>query len=372
MEFLPSQFSVIRGIKGFKRVYEDALRYRYMITEQALEKARILVFWEKHGLATTLEAFPKTKRRTLFLWKKQWKEGGKKPEALNGKSRAPKTKRMRQWPTPVLGEIRRQREEHPNLGKEKLFPPLLKFCEANQLPCPKPTTIGRLMQDCGGLRTFPKKITHFGKVKPINRKKVLRKPKGLKAAYPGHIVSFDTFEEYKEGRRRYILTATDVHTRISLAWATHSHASLAAREFFDRVKLIFPFPFTSILTDNGSEFAKHFSEEIRKIHLLHYHTYPRTPKMNAHTERFNRTVQEEFSNYRKQLLFNDLDAFNRKLLDYLLWYNTERVHWAFGNKRSPVQFLAETVVVNPHLSQECKDGWTYTRICNFNCFVVLF
>lgn len=67
MEFLSSQFSVTRGIKGFKRVYEDAVRYRHMITEQALEKARILVFWEKHGLATTIEAFPEVKRRTLFL-----------------------------------------------------------------------------------------------------------------------------------------------------------------------------------------------------------------------------------------------------------------------------------------------------------------
>lgn len=360
MEFLSSQFSVIRGIKGFKRVYEDALRYRYMITEKALEKARILVFWEKHGLVTTLEAFPNVKQRTLFLWKQQWKEGGKKPEALNEKSRAPKTRRVRTWPAHVVEVIRKLREEHPNLGKEKIYPALLRCCEAQNLPCPKPSTIGRILFDLGGLRTFPKKITHFGKVKPIKRKKVLRKPKGLIALYPGHIVSFDTFEEHQEGRRRYILTATDVHTRISLAWATHSHASRAAQEFFDRVKLIFPFPFTSILTDNGSEFAKHFSEEIQKRHLLHYHTYPRTPKMNAHTERFNRTVQEEFSDFRKQLLFNDLDAFNRKLLDYLLWYNTDRVHWAFGNKRSPIQFLTETVSVNSHLSQECKDGWTYT------------
>lgn len=362
MESLYSQFSIIRGIKGFKRVYEDALRYRYMITKKALEKARILVFWEKHGLKTTLEAFPQVKRRTLFLWKKQWQEGGKKPEGLNEKSRAPKTKRVRVWPHPVIEEMKRLREEHPNLGKEKLSPLLFRFCATKHLACPKPSTIGRILSDLGGLRRFPQKISHFGKVRPTKRKKVLRKPKGLIAAYPGHVVSFDTFEEHQNGKRRYVLTATDVHTRISLAWATHSHASLAAREFFDRVKRIFPFPFTSILTDNGSEFAKHFTAEIQTLHLLHYHTYPRTPKMNAHTERFNRTVQEEFSNFRKALLFNDLDAFNRKLLEYLLWYNTERVHWAFGNKRSPVQFLAETVTGNPHLSQECKDGWTYTFV----------
>jgi len=42
---------------------------------------------------------------------------------------------------------------------------------------------------------------------------------------------------------------------------------------------------------------KDFSDEIKRLHLVHYHTYPRTPKMNAHIERFNRTVQEEFIDY---------------------------------------------------------------------------
>lgn len=78
MEFLCSQFSLICGIKGFRRVYEDALRYRHMITEKALERVRILAFWEKYGLNTALDAFPKTKRRVLFLWKKNFHEGGKK------------------------------------------------------------------------------------------------------------------------------------------------------------------------------------------------------------------------------------------------------------------------------------------------------
>ena len=31
------------GVKGFVTLYNDALRYRYMITEKALKKAKILV-----------------------------------------------------------------------------------------------------------------------------------------------------------------------------------------------------------------------------------------------------------------------------------------------------------------------------------------
>ena len=37
--------------------------------------------------------------------------------------------------------------------------------------------------------------------------------------------------------------------------------------------------------------------------------------MNAHAERFNRTLQESFVNYHEDLLFTDLAEFNRKLAD---------------------------------------------------------
>jgi len=67
-------------------------------------------------------------------------------------------------------------------------------------------------------------------------------------------------------------------------------------------------------------------------------TYPKNPKMNAHAERFNRTIQEEFIEFHKDLLFDDIDAFNDKLLDYLIWFNEERPHYAL-NLLSPMQFL---------------------------------
>ena len=53
-----------------------------MIQPQALRKTKILVFAEKHGIETALEAF-EVKRRTFFCRKKQWIAGGKIPEALN-------------------------------------------------------------------------------------------------------------------------------------------------------------------------------------------------------------------------------------------------------------------------------------------------
>ncbi len=98
------------------------------------------------------------------------------------------------------------------------------------------------------------------------------------------------------------------------------------------------FNFLYVLTDNGSEFKKHFSNKLKELYLIHFRTYPRTPQMNTHIERFNRTIQEEFIDYHSYLLINP-DDFNRKLIDYLIFYNTKKVHKAFQNKFSPVQFM---------------------------------
>jgi len=67
--------------------------------------------------------------------------------------------------------------------------------------------------------------------------------------------------------------------------------------------------------------------------------------MNAHAERFHRTIQEAFIEFHKDLLFQDIDAFNDKLLDYLIWFNEEKPHHAL-NLRSPVQFLKQQHLCN--------------------------
>ena len=349
------------GIKGILTVYNYYLKYKYMISEKALKKARILIFWEKYGLEATLDAFP-FKKRTLYLWKSIFVKSNGKLESLNDVSRAPKTKRVREWDEEIINEIKRLRWEHPNLGKDKLYPELLEYCFHHNQDCPKISTIGRIIKDLGGLRMFPRKVSHFGKVKPLKRKKVLRKPKDLEILYPGHVVALDTIEDHINGNRRYVISFEDIFTRFGFAWSTKSHASQAAAEFFSLCLKIFPFPIAFVLTDNGSEFAKEFSKKLKELHLIHYHTYPRTPKMNAHCERFNRTLREEFMDYHKTDLL-DPTIFNNKIIDYLVWYNTRRVHHAFKNKFSPIQFILSLQTNNFNLPQECKVGWTYTFFC---------
>jgi transposase InsO family protein len=354
-------FNKFRGTKGFISTWERVLRFRYMITEQAKQRCRILAFWERHGTLATEEAF-NIKRRTLFLWQQKLELGQGKLESLNPGSKKPKQVRRRLWDEKITEELKRLRWAHPNLGKDKIYPLLVIFCEARRLKCPKTKTIGRLIKDLGGLRIAPRKLSHFGREILRKHINVVRKPKHFTALYPGHCVAFDTIEKHYNGERKYVITFEDVFTRFSFAWSTNSHASKAAEEFFLMCQKLFPFSFTFVLTDNGSEFKKHFNAKIEELHLIHYHTTPRTPKMNAHLERFNRTVQEEFVNYHLQDLFTS-NSFNEKLVEWLDWYNCDRVHFAFKNRLSPVQFMLSLNYSN--LPVECNMIWPHTESCIF-------
>lgn len=348
-------------VKGFVRLSRYAVRWVHMITDTAKHRLRVLTFWRNYGMVATTEAF-NVKERTLYLWQATLKGSQGRLEALNPTSTAPHTVRKRSWPEDITSLVKQLREEHPNLGKEKLHSFLKAYCVKNKRSCPSISTIGNLIRDAGGLRTFPVKVRHNGTIVPRKRAKKLRKPKHFVATYPGHCGSLDTVERIIHGSRRYVITFTDVYSRFALAWATTSHASHAAKEFFDLIMFLFPFPFTFILTDNGSEFMKHFDEELKRLHLIHWHTYPKCPKMNTHCERFNRSIQEEYIDYHEPELLNPV-SFNAGLMKYLLWFNTERPH--FGLKlQTPVQFITTN---HP---KDCNMCLTNTVPCTVSSFLI--
>ena len=200
----------------------------------------------------------------------------------------------------------------------------------------------------------------LGKAKPVRQPR-LRKPKHFRAQRPGHCVSLDSIELRAQNDRRYLITCTDLHSHFAWAWATRSHASAAAAQFFRLIQAVFPFAIEAVLTDNGSEFQRHFAAALADRLFTHWHTFPKTPKMNAHCERFNRTIQEEFVDYHYDLLFLDDPAdFNLELLSWLSWYNLERPHFSLtapvpGRKTprllSPVQFL--------HQNHQCNMYWPH-------------
>ncbi len=129
--------------------------------------------------------------------------------------------------------------------------------------------------------------------------------------------------------KRYLITAIDLPTRFAFAYTYKSNSSASASDFLGKLKSVTPFEITRVQTDNGHEFLKHFIRACSEQNLVHFFNYPRHPQSNGHLERFNRTIQEQFAYWNTDSL-DDTDVFNRLLMKYLLWYNTEKPHRSIG------------------------------------------
>lgn len=341
----------LTGTQGFVSAYNDALRFRYMITRKAEERVRILAFWQKHGSAATQEAF-KVSRPTLFRWQKLLKEGRGKLEALNPGSTVPQQKRKRLIPDSVKNLIVEERS-HERMGKEKLAA----LIREDQIGIYSASTIGRMLGDLKtkGILPRPKKLSFMGKTGRLIEQKPKRSKRKLRSkGYAGGLVKADTVVRFTNGIKRYVLTAIDRETKFAFAYGYASHGSQNTADFMSTFKDIAPISLTHVQTDNGSEFANHFETYLTKEGIVHFHIYPRTPKMNAEIERFNRTLSEAFISRNRHLLAYDLPAFNRALMDWLLWYNTRRPHWSIG-LISPLRYI-----VNQLPAKESHMCWTST------------
>ena len=169
-------------VRGLLAVADRAL-YWDMICKSAEQRLSVLRFWERHGLSATQEAFG-ISRRTLYAWQKQLRAGHGKPHVLAPRSTRPKRLRRRAWPSVLIEQIRRLRSEHPNLGKEKLFPFIRRFCQLRGLAVPSVRTIGRLIADAPDKMRHARLRSsrfHQGRVARHTRD---RKPKGYRPQLP--------------------------------------------------------------------------------------------------------------------------------------------------------------------------------------------
>ena len=338
------------GLTGSGIASERGIRFRYMIQAEAKRRVFILDFWKKYGLEATKEAFT-VSERTLFRWKESLRKKHGMLEALNNQSRAPKTRRIRKIDEVLQSRIIQLRTLHPRIGKPKLNHLLNKEGFTT-----KETTVGRILGDLKKKDLLPtyKKVSLHAKtgrmlVDTHVYKKKLRKPKDL-----DECIQVDTVVRFVDGIKRYIVTAINTKNRFAFAYTYTNHSSLPASDFMKKLQASAPFPITHIQTDNGSEFAHHFRDYLEQQDIVHYHIYPRSPNMNAYIERFNRTLSEEFVKYNRITLAHDLTLFNQKLIEYMIYYNTERPHYSLS-LLSPVEYIMSI------WDQNCQSGWTYTE-----------
>ena len=124
-------------------------------------------------------------------------------------------------------------------------------------------------------------------------------------------------------------------TRFAVAVAISNKSSRQTTIAFTALSQLLPQQPQFILSDNGSEFMGAFDNHLQERDITHWWTYPRSPKMNAHNERFNRTIQEGFVAYHEEPLFSDLERFNHQLTKWLISYNTVIPHHGL-NLQSPI------------------------------------
>lgn len=347
------QFNKFRHTKGFIKLWQYTLRFRYMITDEAKRRVKILAFWEQYGTPAANDAFG-VSRATLFRWQRALKAQQGQLEALNKRSTAPISRRQRVIPKPVEQLILTERT-FEKLGKEKLA----KLLRDDGIARLSDSTVGRMLADLKrqGKLPDPIKLSLNGRTGRLHERKPLKKRKKLRSkGHHGGLVKADTIVRFTNGIKRYVVTALDRETKFAFAYAYKSHSSKAAADFMTAFQHVAPLTVTHVQTDNGSEFAQRFELLLEKEGIVHFHSYPRCPQMQSEIERFNRTLSDAFIKTHRYVLAYNLEEFNRQLMDWLLWYNTRRPHWSLALK-SPLRYICDNLPVRE--SQRC---WTSTSI----------
>lgn len=328
--------------------------------EEIETRLKIIQFFDDYGAEATRRAYGKS-RSTVYLWKRKLRREG--TAALVSGDRAPKRRRRRIVAPLVESFIVGYRTNHPGVDKTTIYPALRKACERADVKAPSESTIGRIIGDLKQRGRLRRKVkvgynAATGRLRIREACQGTRKTrrKGFYPTRPGDLVEIDTVDLFVDGLKRYLLTALDLPTRFAFAYTYKSSSSAAARDFLGKLRLVAPFPILRVQTDNGHEFLKHFSQACQQQRLVHFFNYPRHPQSNAHLERFNRTIQEQFAQSHTHLL-DEPALFNRQLMRYLLWYNTEKPHRAIG-KIPPLRYYLDKFAT----STNSNMSWTPTTL----------
>jgi len=195
-------------------------------------------------------------------------------------------------------------------------------------------------------------IQHIKKLRKHRRYAIarLRASREMRERHPGALVQVDTKHFYVLGIRFYLFVAVDCKSRYGYVYCYKTISSTSGSDFLQRLLNHFPFKVEAIQTDNGSEYLLNFHKACRKLNIIHYFTYPHTPKMNGRAERMIRTVVYEYFNWQDDLL-PDLNEINRHCDLFNTKYNTKRFHQKLGYK-TPQEYV--------NLQQTRKGGQPFS------------
>jgi transposase InsO family protein len=92
-------------------------------------------------------------------------------------------------------------------------------------------------------------------------------------------LAFDTVIRQREGIKRYILTAIDLRTHVTFAYAPFTASSVPTAKLHETITHTFlDYSRAKVLTDNGSEFKADFAKWLSDHEVVHWKTIQKTKK----------------------------------------------------------------------------------------------
>ncbi len=276
-------------------------------------------------------------RKTYYKWLRRYEAGGRDLEALEDRSRRPKT--------------------HPRRARKRDEALICRLYRTRRWK-------GRLVRFWHYLSTKRGvKLTVHGVWKVLRRAGLIEpqrkrrpKPKPYQPmSRPGERIQIDTkYLDYRDrhGRRIYQYTAIDEFSRWRFVLLSREITPLASVAFLEALRATFPFPIECVQTDHGTEFTyaalphvlqpHPFAQQLATLGIRHKLIKIATPRHNGKVERSHRTDEEEF--YR-QLPLKTFAQAQRRLERWIHRYNHQRPHGGVGRK-TPYQVLKEYAQAN--------------------------
>jgi len=224
--------------------------------------------------------------------------------------------------------------EYPRWGKEKLA--VLLQRDGVKVSA---SMVGRILKNLRNRGILQEPHPNFISTSKWRKKRpyAIRKPRDYVASEPSDIVEVDTLDiRPLPGLIFKQFTARDIISRWDVIKASSTATASAATDFIGVLLDRMPFPIKAIQVDGGSEFQDIFEETCERHGINLFVLPPRSPKLNGHVERAQRTHTEEFYEITDSIF--ELKDLNEALLKWEMIYNTVRPHQSL-HYLTPMQFL---------------------------------
>ena len=323
----------MRIISGVVPGASRLVRLQVELSKRARQRLKWFDYYDSRGCNARLTCRHfDISPQTFYRWKRRYNP--RHIASLEDRSHRPRHLRQPTYSTELVEAVLKLREEYPRWGKDKL----VILLQREGFSC-SVSTVGRIIRRLKQRGVLKEAVANHvsARKRQWQRPYAIKKPKEYVAKEPGDIVEVDTLDVRPlPGVILKHFTARDVISRWDVIEAHRRATSNTASGFIDVLLKRMPFPIRAIQVDGGSEFQDAFERECQKRGIKLFVLPPRSPKLNGHVERAQRTHTEEF--YEVTEASFEIRELNRALLEWEKVYNTIRPHQALGYL-TPQEFL---------------------------------